>query len=299
LSPSRYHEHVPVPVIEAIEEQRASNRSGMAYFGDFENHRRHLTALAIGVTPEGSSERLCVLGAGNTNDLDLEALLRHFAEVHLVDLDRAALERAMERVPAELRPRCVLHAPVDLGGLLEKLERWAAMRVTPDELIQHPGAVSRAVNQAIGGPFSVVLSACLLSQLQFSALQVLGDKHPLFEAVRLTTSITHLRVLNRLIAAGGRGIFAADLTSNQTYPLDRLPTEADLRAVYDEVLKTKNVIYVSHPELLKSFAREDPVLKKELVLSDPLDVWLWNNGPSRVFLVYALELTHPSGPATP
>ena len=294
MSAPRYHGYVPVRVVDAIEEQRASNRSGTSYFEAFENHRRHLTALVVGQTPEGSSERLCVLGAGNLNDLEIESLLRHFAEVHLVDLDRAALERSLDRVPVELRSRCVLHAPVDLGGLLEKLERWGAMRVTPEELIRHPEAVARGVSEALGGPFSVVVSACLLTQIQFSTLQVLGDRHPLFEAVRLTATVTHLRLLNRLIAPGGRGIFAADLTSNQTYPLDRLPPDADLRSVYAELLATKNVIYVSHPEVIRSLASEDPVLAKELLLNGPVDVWLWNNGPARVFLVYALELAHPS-----
>jgi hypothetical protein len=285
---------VPVRAADAIEEQRASNRSGTSYFDAFENHRRHLTALVIGRTPEGSSETLCVLGAGNLNDLEIERVLLHFAEVHLVDLDRAAIERSLERVPAELRSRCVLHAPVDLGGLLERLDRWAALRVTQEELIRHPDAVARSVTEALGGPFSVVVSACLLTQIQFSTLQVLGDRHPLFEAVRLTTTVTHLRVLNRLIAPGGRGVFAADLTSNQTYPLDRLPPDADLRAVYAELLSKKNVIYVSHPDVIRSLSSEDPVLAKGLELRGPVDVWLWNNGPSRVFLVYALELVHPT-----
>lgn len=294
MSVPRYHGPVPVRVVDAIEEQRASNRSGTSYFAAFENHRRHLTALVLGQTEEGSNERVCVLGAGNLNDLEIEPLLRHFAEVHLVDLDRAALERSLERVPGELRSRCVVHAPVDLGGLLEKLERWAAMQVTPEELVRHPEMVARGLTAALGGPFSVVVSACLLTQIQFSTLQVLGDRHPLFEAVRLTATVTHLRLLNRLIAPGGRGVFAADLTSNQTYPLDRLPPEADLHAVYAELLRTKNVIYVSHPDVIRSLSSEDPVLSKELVLSGPVDVWLWNNGPSRVFLVYALELTHPS-----
>lgn len=281
-------------VVDAIEEQRASNRSGASYFQAFENHRRHLTALVIGRTPAGSSERLCVLGAGNLNDLEIGRLLEHFAEVHLVDLDRAALDRSLERVPAELRSRCVPHAPVDVGGMLEKLERWAALRVTQEELIRHPESVAHSVTEALGGPFSVVVSACLLTQIQFSTLQVLGDRHPLFEAVRLTATVTHFRLLNRLIAPGGRGVFAADLTSNQTYPLDRLPPDADLRAVYAELLKTNNVIYVSHPEVIRLLSNEDPVLARGLELRGPVDVWLWNNGPSRVFLVYALELVHPS-----
>lgn len=289
---------MPIRAADAIEEQRASNRSGASFFEAFTNHRQHLTALAIGDTKAGSSERLCVLGAGNLNDLDAEALLRHFSEIHLVDLDRSALERSLARVPPEQRARCVLHAPVDLGGLLEKLERWAAMRVTPEELMRHPETVAKSVTEALGGPFSVVISACLLTQIQFSVLQVLGDRHPLFEAARLTTAITHLRLLNRLIAPGGRGVFAADLTSNQTYPFDRLPPDADLRAVYAELLAKKNVIYVSHPEILRGFASEDPVLREELALNGPVDVWLWNNGPTRVFLVYALELTHPAGRTT-
>jgi hypothetical protein len=284
---------VTIRVLDAIEEQRASNRSGLSYFEAFENHRRHVTALTVGTTPAGSDERLCVLGAGNAFDLDLEVLARHFKEVHLVDLDAAALERTLERVPAEVRSRFYAHAPIDLGGLLEKLERWAAMRVTPEELIAHPESVARAVTAALGGPFSVVVSACVLTQIQFSALQVLTDKHPLFEAVRLTTSLTHLRLLNRLIAPGGRGVFAADLTSNQTYPLDRLPEDQDLRALYAELLAQGNVIYVSHPEILRSFASDDPVLTKELRMDGPVDVWLWRNGNTRVFLVYALELTHP------
>jgi hypothetical protein len=282
-----------IRVLDAIEEQRASNRSGLSHFEAFENHRRHVTALTVGTTPVGSEQRLCVLGAGNAFDLELDVLAQHFAEIHLVDLDSAALDRTLERVPAEVRPRFVAHAPVDLGGSLEKLERWSAMRVTPEELIAHPENVARALTKTLGGPFSVVLSACVLTQIQFSALQVLTDKHPLFEAVRLTTSLTHLRLLNRLIAPGGRGVFAADLTSNQTYPLDRLPRDADLRAVYAELLTQGNVIYVSHPEILRSFAREDPVLGKELRLEGPVDVWLWQNGNTRVFLVYALELTHP------
>ncbi|MFK7777794.1 MAG: hypothetical protein QM501_06680, partial [Gimesia sp.] len=45
----------------------------------------HLTDLAGQQRP-----RLCILGAGNCNDLDLNQLSQVFKEIHLVDLDESA-----------------------------------------------------------------------------------------------------------------------------------------------------------------------------------------------------------------
>ena len=41
-------------------------------------------------------------------------------------------------------------------------------------------------------------------------------------------------------------------------------------------------------------ARVDPLLRHAVRMSDPLDAWLWQNGPERVFLVYAVELKRPN-----
>ena len=45
--------------------------------------------------------RLCVLGAGNCNDLDLRRLSERFDEIHLIDLDPAALGEAVRRQGVE------------------------------------------------------------------------------------------------------------------------------------------------------------------------------------------------------
>ena len=52
------------------------------------------------------SRRLCVLGAGNCNDLDLVRLARSFAQVHLVDLDSPlpAIHLHLQRLHQELGP---------------------------------------------------------------------------------------------------------------------------------------------------------------------------------------------------
>ena len=66
-----------------------------------------------------------MLGAGKCNDLDLGALAGVFDEIHLVDLDRAALASAVSREPPDVRARLVPHAGVDLGLLTNKrAEKW-------------------------------------------------------------------------------------------------------------------------------------------------------------------------------
>ena len=99
-----------------------------------------------------------------------------------------------------------------------RLERWAAMQVTPEELMRHAAEASNGLRARLAGPFDVVLSACLLTQMQLGLLTVLGERHPLFEAARFTLTLSHLRVLTALTAPGGRLLFACDLTADDIAP---------------------------------------------------------------------------------
>src|SRR6478609_2818558 len=106
-------------VDEQFEEQRASNASGLPYYDVFASHRLQQTRLIRGSGARGQGsggERVCVLGAGNAYDLELEELLTVFAEVHLVDIDADAVRGARSRVPEGPRQRVFAHAPVDLSG---------------------------------------------------------------------------------------------------------------------------------------------------------------------------------------
>ena len=151
-------------VEQQFEDQRASNQSGLPHFDAFRGHREALTRL-LGGAARGESERLCVLGAGNAFDLELEELLTRFAEVHLVDIDAAAVARARQRVPEGPRSRLLAHAPLDLSGMFQDIERWGRMQVTPQELMAAPAAGAKRIAAALPGPFDVVASTCLLTQL--------------------------------------------------------------------------------------------------------------------------------------
>jgi hypothetical protein len=273
-----------------VEAQKLSNRSALPHFGAFAGHREHMTALVTrGVSPDARL-RLCVLGAGNCHDLDLGRLAEVYGEIHLVDVDDASLDAAWDRQAPAVRAKIVRHAPVDLSGLVDKLDRWAAGRVEPQEIIEHPPAVCDALASRLPGPFDVVLSSCLLTQIHWAVLNVLSDAHPLFEAVREISTLTHLRALAALTSPGGRAILATDVVSNVDRPLDRLAEGRDLPDLLAEIVVSGKVIHVADPRRLAWLAQIDPLLASSTRMSLPLDVWLWQNGPRLLFLVYAVEL---------
>jgi hypothetical protein len=275
-------------VRELVEEQRLSNLSALPHFDTFAQHRERLTDAVSARHVPGASERLCVLGAGNAYDLDLSRLATVFREIHLVDIDEAALTGAYARQDPATQARLFLHAPIDLSGLFDHIEAWREFRVTPDELAAYPDVASSRIVAALPAPFDVVVSACVLTQLQLSVLSLLSASHGLFEALRQLLNVMHLRTLAKLLVPNGRALLASDLSSNLLFPLS--PDTTDLQGVLVDVLCAGKFFYAAHPDLLHWASREDPVLRRIAKLSAPVDVWLWQNGAERTFLVYALEL---------
>jgi len=285
---------MPSRLDHEIHEQRLANESSLAHATLYENHRQHLTRQLLQGAASESPGSICILGAGNCNDVELSLLVQHYRDVHLVDLDAGALEQARERLPESERSRLYCHAPVDLSGMLVHLERWARFQLTPEQLMGHPDATAQALAQKLGGPFDVVASACVLTQMQLAVLTALGEKHRLFQAIRHTLSVTHLRTLASLTRPGGRIVFASDLVANDHVALPDT-SDADLRPFFDDVVQSGNAMYVAHPGVLGAILRDDPVLKRDLSSEPIRDIWLWQQGPARTFLVYARHLIKRTG----
>lgn len=283
-------------VDDQFEAQRASNRSALRHFQAFEEHRERVTRLIVGAEgPDGPAvppqpRRLCVLGAGNGFDLDVCLLLASFAEVHLADIDAEALQRARERAPEVDRPRLRLHGPLDLSGMFEELERWGRMQVTPQELAAAPAASAKRVAAALPGPFDVVASTCLLTQLQLTLLEVLGERHRLFGALRELLTLAHLRVLAALTKAGGCALLITDLCEAATFPRGRPRDAADLEPLMQELVQRGQVIHSSHPDLIRHTLASDPLLPRVFATPQLSEPWLWQNGPDRRFLCYGVSL---------
>ncbi|MDF3067207.1 MAG: hypothetical protein K0R38_2808 [Polyangiaceae bacterium] len=276
-------------VEKQLEEQRVSNQSGLPHFDSFRGHREQQTRL-ISASQRLGGDRLCVLGAGNAYDLELEELLTRFAEVHLVDVDAEALSRARARVPEGPRARLFAHAPVDLSGMFEHLERWGRMQVTPEELMKAPAAGAKRIAVALPGPFDVVASTCLLTQLQLTLLQSLGDRHQLFLALREFLTLTHLRTLAALTKPGGDALLITDLCESAAFPPGKGRNEAELPALMNGLVAAGHVIHSSHPDVIRLALGDDPVLSRSFGPARLSAPWIWQNGPKLRFLVYGFTL---------
>jgi hypothetical protein len=277
-----------------VDEHRTANASALGHYAAFAGHRERLTALVAGAAPASGAGTLCVLGAGNVFDLDLEILTQTYGEICLVDIDPAAVAGAIGRQTPEVRAKLRAVAPVDLSGLMDRIERWARRELTPVELMNHgertASAVRRLVNTESMNGFDVVVSACMLSQMHLDVVRVLGETHPLFQAVRLTLSVAHLRTLAALTKVGGKVVFATDVTAATLYPLGDPPTANVGLELLNDATRSGNVFDFARPEQVRSLLDEDPALARAFPTWQLADAWVWQNGPTTRFLVYGAVL---------
>jgi hypothetical protein len=200
-----------------LEEHWRRNQTTRDRWQTMASHRTRVMELIAEARGE-TGRSLCVLGAGNANDIDLAALARDFERIALVDLDAQAVTRAVERMPEADLPRIQLHGGLDLTGILATLESWRTGHVPAD------AEMSAAINSAGSPrppavePFDVVVSTCLLTQLIDSIYLCLGASHHRREELVLAVRNGHLELMVDLLKPGGRGVLVTDFVSSETAP---------------------------------------------------------------------------------
>jgi len=282
----------PQRLTAALAEQIDSNRSAVGHQASFAEHRARLTAEIVARAPASGGGRLCLLGAGNAYDVDLAALAGQFAEIHLVDVDREAVLRAIAGVPlTDGGAQLVAHAPLDVSGMFDRLDLWSRTPPPPGTLSALIGNAAEQVAGSLPGPFDVVVSCSVLTQLQLVLVQVVGDGNPRFEELRDALNRGHMRTLGALLEPTGVGLLVTDLTGSAIYPpMDHLPPATDLGSVMSDVLAAGAYIYAAHPGRLTSEMRRDPQLSRAFELHYPIGPWIWRNGPTQSLLVYGIEI---------
>ncbi len=286
----RMGEKKPTLYERAQRAEQTGNRDTRELGERFRGHRQHVTAEILALAPggdQGRSGRLGLLGAGNGNDLDLEALAARFDEVHLVDIDSGALARATGRQSPAAQAKLRSHAPVDLSGLYQQLQRKT--RPPPaDELV---AAGTAEVARQLPSELDVVASCCVLSQMAW-ALEHLaspdGKANPILEQALLRI---HLRVLLRLIRPTGAALLVSDLTTSMFYPpLDELAPGEDLRALTLRLAAERVAHAVCNPDLIRQTIRGDAELAAGWQPPAMGQPWLWTGAKALTYLVYPLVL---------
>src|SRR5260370_5178507 len=163
----RMGEKKPTLYERAQRAEQTGNRDTRELGERFRGHRQHVTAEILALAPggdQGRGGRLGLLGAGNGNDLDLEALGARFDEVHLVDIDPGALARATGRQSPAAQAKLRSHAPGDLSGLYQQRQRKA--RPPPADALVAAGPAE--VARQLPSELDVVASCCVLSQMAWA-----------------------------------------------------------------------------------------------------------------------------------
>ena len=284
------------------DEQHRRNRLVRGCWELYAPHRRRVTDLILGLrAPDASpigedrlTPRLCVLGAGNCNDLDLPQLLAGFHEVHLVDLDGEALAEGVSAQQLAAERRVCLHGGVDVTGVIDRLSACSADRSSSVSGVDAVLAAVAAHDQLpLGGTYDVVASVCLLSQLLEAVKLALGETYsrylPLVQAIRAQ----HLRQAVGLCCPGGRLALVTDFVSSDTCPELATVDEAQLPALAEQLVRSHNFFTGLNPFLLRGLFVSDPWLAarvEQLRLSPP---WRWQF-PTRVYAVCAVTARRSS-----
>jgi hypothetical protein len=187
----------------------------------YQEHREQVMALTMERTPvaAGPGGEIVIFGAGNGSDLDLPRLAATFGEIHLVDLDADALERAREELPTTVRARVTAHAPIDLSGFMNRLEDWGDTFPDDATLGQTAFAAARAIVAALGRDFDVVLSTGALSQLIVPFHRSWLASRATWARLDAAIVAVHLATLVLSTRTGGRGVMAFDVpSSNDSQP---------------------------------------------------------------------------------
>jgi hypothetical protein len=270
--------------------QAKLNRSTRRQWDWYASHRRELHALlASPGLPAGG--RLCVLGAGNCNDIHLPTLADRFDEIHLADIDGPAVARAVERQAMKGSAAIRVHGGVDLSGAAAALSSRSIHPPTSTAIDACLAAINEpAAPFAVG--FDALLSPCVLSQIIRSAAMAVGDGHPRFPELLIALRRRHLRTVADLLKPGGYAVVAIDLVSTETLPELRDAEPAEWAGLMEKVLNTGNFFSGLAPASVLPAAENTAVFD----LIRQTRPWRWRLGERRAYLVYGVILRRAAAP---
>jgi hypothetical protein len=259
--------------------QQRLNRENRDLWDSMAPHRRRVTREVLRLAPR---ERVCILGAGNCNDLDLGALRTAFGEIHLVDLDGEALALGMERQGLSKDPGIRPHPGVDVAGLSEL--GTTAGAATDSANVSQVLRTYRSRFGATGVPrCDAVVSCCILSQLIETLANLLGTNHPRLKDLVVELREAHLDLMLEQTCDGGSLLFISDIVSSDTAPELLTCPDAALAKLRDELVSRNNYFHGTNPHLIE----RSLTLRSTRVERRP--PWRWPIG-ERSFLVTAIRV---------
>lgn len=251
----------------------------------YQSHREKVTALLISKS-KSKDDRLCILGAGNCNDLNLNILTKHFREIHLVDIDEQAVYDGILRQELRNTDNIYVHGSIDLTRSLPYLsELKQNKKYTEMEVKDFIQKTILPLNLDINEPFGVVASVCTLTQLISTVIDALGDNHTYLSDFILKIRNHHLNQLINLLEPEGWGFLITDIVSSDSFAKMSTISEENFSGVIDQLISNQNFFHGVNPYRLNSVLSSNLFVSKTQILHP----WRWNFG-ERIYAVCALEI---------
>lgn len=258
-------------------EQVRRNRDARQGWNLYQSHRERVTQLLLSAATSPVAT-LCVLGAGNCNDLDLRLLGQRFSSIHLVDLDTEALAEGCELQGFASDPAIQCHGGIDVTGVASRMHAWQPQQ--PADTVEATAIVRDALAAPLSdvphGPFDVVASVGLLTQLIEMVGLTLGTQHPQFLGLMSAIRLRHLRLLLELTSPGGKAWLFSEVVSSLTCPELLNTPESNLISVLQRAIAQQNFFTGANPNILNRLFQEDPELKASIASLESPPAWLWN-----------------------
>lgn len=267
-----------------VKRQLRLNQETLDHWSLYLPHRENIHRL-LAQTLQPVSARLCVLGAGNCNDLNLASLTSRFAQVHLVDLDQQGLVKGVERQILPDPERLILHGGFDITGILKTLANWQRNRPKQESIDYCVREAMAFVGLPFLGRFEVTISTCLLTQIIDSVVSITGSSSIPFKLIQ-ALRLRHLRLLAELLLPGGVGILVTDfaLTHSHTTKSRKGSPQDGNNPLY----QGSHFLGVSPEELCK-MVKNDIVLQSVLHQARTTPPWVWQQNYRRTLLVTAIQ----------
>ena len=189
-----------------MDEQNVVSAPGDKDWDLYAAHRARLTD-AILESADGSTGRRAsvVLGAGACTILILARAARGVLRYLTSSISTARRSLAASRATTAPGAARALHRHgASISRAFGASTRW---RLAAPEAAELP--TMDGLCHELPGPFDVVASTCVLTQMAFALREALGERHPALEAARFALMRTHLSSLVALTAPGGTALLRA------------------------------------------------------------------------------------------
>jgi hypothetical protein len=245
------------------------------------SHRARVMRLLVEARSE-AGRSICILGPGNGNDIELVRLAQEFERVTLVDLDEAAVARAVGRLDQDEVRRVERFSPVDLSGILPLLESWMGHRNPTD------AEITAAVRRARGAPrpdvglFDVVASTCMLTQLIDSVYMALPTEHPRSVELVLSVRDRHLDMILELLKPGGVGVLVTDFVATETAPELAQLDESLLPQAAAKWIEERNFFTGANPFAIRDYYNRSRGPRPCALDAEVKGLWRWDIGAKQL-----------------